>query len=96
MEDKITELLKSKKVDHVILPGGCTKYIQAPNGSWNKPFKAACTKKYDEWLGTVGIHKETAAGNSRAAPRGPFYSRFLMHGWIYQQRSLRSLPEAVL
>ena len=45
MEDKITESLKSKKVDHVILPRGCTKYIQAPDGSWNKPFKAACTKK---------------------------------------------------
>lgn len=69
MEDKITESLKSKKVDRVIVPGGCTKYIQAPDVSWNKPFKAVCTKKYDEWLGTVGIHEETAAGNLRAPPR---------------------------
>jgi len=28
-----------------------------------------CTEKYDEWLGTVGIHKERAAGNLRAPPR---------------------------
>ena len=29
IEDTITEALKSKKIDCVILPGGCTKYIQA-------------------------------------------------------------------
>lgn len=28
-----------------------------------------CTKKYDECLETVQIHKETAAGNLRALPR---------------------------
>ena len=33
--------LKAKKVDRVIVPGGCTKYIQAPDVSWNKPFKAS-------------------------------------------------------
>ncbi|CAH3162370.1 unnamed protein product [Porites lobata] len=48
---------------------GCTKYIQAPDLCWNKPFKAACTEKYDEWLGSVGIHEETAAGNLKAPPR---------------------------
>ena len=69
MEDNITESLKSKKSDLVTVPGGCTKYIQAPNVSWNKPFKSSCTEKYDEWLGTVGINEETAVGNLRAPPR---------------------------
>ena len=64
-----TESLKAKKVDRVIVPGGCTKYIQVPDVSWNKPFKASCTEKYDEWLGTVRIHKETAAGNLKVPPR---------------------------
>ena len=76
MEDKITESLKSKKVYSVIVPMGCTKYIQAPDVSWNKLFKAACTEKYDEWLGTEGIHDETAAGKWRAPP-----SRAILH-WI--------------
>ncbi|CAH3036731.1 unnamed protein product, partial [Pocillopora meandrina] len=40
-----------------------SRYIQAPDVCWNKLFKAACTEKYDEWLSTPGIHKETAAGN---------------------------------
>lgn len=35
MEDKITESLESSKVDLVIVPGGCTKYIQAQDISWN-------------------------------------------------------------
>ena len=52
----------------MIVPGGCTKYIQAPDVSWNKPFKASRTEKYDEWLATVGIHEETAAGNLKAPP----------------------------
>ena len=47
-EDKITESLKSKKVHRVIVPRGCTKCIQAPDVSWNEPFKAACTEKY-QW-----------------------------------------------
>ena len=71
MEDSITESLKYKKTDRVIVPGarGCTKYIQAPVISWNKPFKSSWTEKYDEWLGTVGINEETAARNLRAPPR---------------------------
>ena len=46
IEDSANESLKAKKVDRVIVPGGCTKYIQAPDASWNKPFKASCTEKY--------------------------------------------------
>ena len=66
MEDSV---IKSLKVDTVIVPGGCTKYIQASDVLWNKPFKEACTETYDDWIGTVGIHSETAAGNLRAPPR---------------------------
>ena len=36
IEDTVTEALKSKKINRVIVPGGCTKYIQAPDVSWNK------------------------------------------------------------
>ena len=69
IEDSANESLKAKKVDRFIVPGSCTKYIQSPDVSWNKPFKASCTEKYDEWLGTIGIQEETAAGNLKAPPR---------------------------
>ena len=80
MEDSITESLKSKKIDRVIVPGGCTKYIQAPDVSWNKPFKSSCTEKYDEWLGTIGINEETAAGNLRALPRRAIL-QWILYAW---------------
>ena len=42
--------LNTKKIDVVIVPGGCTKYIQAPDVSWNKTFKAHFTERYDDLL----------------------------------------------
>ena len=75
MEDSITESLKSNKIDRVIVPGGCSKYIQAPNVSWNKPFKSLCTEKYNEWLGTVGNNEENAAGNLSAPQDELYYNR---------------------
>ena len=44
--DSIKGELASSKIDPVIIPGGCTKYIQAPDVVWNKPFKAKVTEKY--------------------------------------------------
>ena len=57
--DSTKQELRLRKVDTVIIPGGRTKYIQAPNVSWNKPFKQNITEKYDEWM-AKGIHEYTA------------------------------------
>ena len=40
-------------VDSVIIPGGCTKYIQARDLCLNKPFKARMAELYDQWLSEV-------------------------------------------
>ena len=76
--DSVIKSLHAKKVDTVIVSGACTKYIQAPDVLWNKPSKEACTEKYDDWMGTAGIHSETAAGNLRAPLR-----KTVIH-WILQ------------
>ena len=47
MTDSVRKGLKKMNVDSVIIPGGCTKYIQAPDVCWNKPFKARMTELYD-------------------------------------------------
>ena len=60
--------LKAKKINTVLASNSCTKYIQAPDVRWNKPFKAICTEKYNEWLKTVGVHQETDAGNLKPPP----------------------------
>ena len=54
--------LKAKKIDTILISGGCTKYIQAPGVNWDKLFKAICTEKYHEPLEAVRIHQETDLG----------------------------------
>ena len=54
------------KIDTVIVPGNCAKYVQAPDFSWNKTFKANCAEKYDDWLVTEKVNNETEAGNLKA------------------------------
>ena len=66
--ETVKQELRTSKIDPLIIPGGCTKYIQAPDVVWNKPFKANVTEKYDEWMAGEA-HSFTAAGNMRAAPR---------------------------
>ena len=56
--------LKEMNVDSVIIPGGCTRYIQVPDVCWNKPFKARMTKLYDQWF-CEGVHQFTEGGNMK-------------------------------
>lgn len=69
IEDSASKSLKNKNIDAVLVPGGCTRYIQAPDVSWNKPFKQHCTESYDEWLASTGLMEETACGNLKPPPR---------------------------
>ena len=69
MEQTVSKDLKAKKIESVIIPGGCTKYLQAPDVSWNKPFKAKVAEEYEEWLSTVGINRVTDEGNLKSPER---------------------------
>ena len=64
----VKEALAKMKVDQAIVPGGCTRYIQAPDVSWNKLFKALVTEQYDEWIAS-SVQEYTEAGNIRPPPR---------------------------
>ena len=56
------------RIDDAVIPGGCTRYIQAPDVFWNKPFKGCIMEFYDEWI-TSGVHYYTEAGNMKPALR---------------------------
>ena len=66
--DSVKKVLSYSKVDSIIIPGGCTKYLQTPDVSWNKTFDAKVTEFYDERL-SKGIHEFTGMGNLEAPPR---------------------------
>ena len=68
MMDSVKEAVKTSNSDLVIVPGGCTKYIQAPDVCWNKPFKEFIGTKYDHWM-AEGVHQYTEAGNMKPPPR---------------------------
>ena len=57
--------LKQSKVDMAVIPGGCTGVIQAPDVSWNKPFKAALTEEFNHFM-EFGEKSYTKGGNMRA------------------------------
>ena len=64
----VKQKLLTSKIHPLIIPGGCTKYIQAPDVSWNKPFKANVTEKHDGSM-VAEAHSFTPAGNMRAPSR---------------------------
>ena len=81
MTEPVKQLLKEMRIDDALIPGGCTKYIQAPDVFWNKPFKGRIMEFYDEWLAS-GMHYYTEAGNMKPA------SRRLIVTWILEAWNL--------
>ena len=77
--DSTREELRLSKVDPVIIPGGYTKYIQAPDVSWNKAFKLYITEKYDDWM-AKGIHEFTANGNLKGPSRKTLI-KWILDSW---------------
>ena len=68
LTDDVNKSLTKPKIESVIILGGCTKYIQAPDVVWNKPFKGKIQEFYDNWLAD-GKHEYTNAGNMKPVPR---------------------------
>jgi hypothetical protein len=63
---KVKDEMKKLKVESVMIPGGCTRYIQAPDVSWNWPFKNKIKEQYNEWLS--GDTPKTKYGNPAPPP----------------------------
>ena len=67
LTDSVKELMSKGKIDQVIIPGGATGHIQAPEVSWNKPMKDKLRELYDQWM-EEGPHATTKGGNMRGPP----------------------------
>ena len=71
------------KIDQAIIPGGCTKFIQAPDVVWNKPFKAVCTEKYNQSLQKKESTMKPWKAISRHHLGNELHSGFWSHGHPY-------------
>ena len=65
LTDTAKKLVKSKKTDMEVIPGGLTSVLQPLDVSLNKPFKDSMRTKWSEWMAS-GQQTYTAAGNMRA------------------------------
>ena len=55
-------------VHNAVVSGGCTKYVQAPDVSWNQPFKVAITRFFEDWMADSSSIELTRGGNPRPPP----------------------------
>ncbi|KAM3616613.1 uncharacterized protein V6R79_020854 [Siganus canaliculatus] len=60
------ELKRGYNMSTAVIPGGCTKYIQAPDVVWNQPFKASLRDSYNKWMAGDTDKEYTKGGNVRA------------------------------
>ena len=67
LTDNVKKALTKSETEAVIVPGGCTKYIQVPDVVWNKPFKRRIEEFYNDWLAN-GKHKYMDTGNMKSMP----------------------------
>jgi hypothetical protein len=63
IQDSVKERVRKLKTDMAVVPGGCTSLVQAPDVSWNKPFKAHYQELYEEWLADEQPKPCTKGGN---------------------------------
>lgn len=82
IEDSITHALQSKKIDRIIVPGWCTKYIQALDICWN--IIQGCWHWKVWWM--VGY-----CGNSRrnSCESTPEKNHFAVYSWFLSRATHR-------
>ena len=79
---------KKLRLHTAVVPGGCTKFIQAADVVWNASFKSKMRSHYDTWLADPACHEYTRGGNLRAP------SRALLCEWV--NSSWDSVPDAIV
>lgn len=76
------------KLHTAIVPGGCTRYIQAADVVWNSTFKSHLRQYYDLWLADSSKHEYTKGGNLKSP------SRSLLCEWV--KMSWDAVPTATV
>ena len=50
ISDTKAEMKTGYNITTAVIPGGCTKYVQAPDVMWNQPFKQSLHDAYYQWM----------------------------------------------
>eukprot|EP00117_Sycon_ciliatum_P032257 scpid93390/ scgid25053/ Pogo transposable element with KRAB domain len=68
------------KIHSAVVPGGCTKYAQAPDVSWNIPFKAAISRSHEDWMAS-DVEKEVTCGGNPRPPPIAMHLQWVVDAW---------------
>ena len=79
LTDEVKKSLTKCKTESVVVPGGCTTYIQAPDVVWNKPLKGKIQEFYGDWLAN-GKHEYANTGNMKPVPRRLIFD-WVINAW---------------
>ena len=74
------------KTDDALIPGGCTKYGQAPDVVWNKLFKGHIMESYDEQLAS-SVYQHIEAGNMKPATQH-LVVEWVLESWNQLKKNL--------
>jgi Tc5 transposase DNA-binding domain/DDE superfamily endonuclease len=74
------ELKHGYNLTTAVIPGGCTKFLQAPDVCWNKPFKNKLHELYDSWMAGDEDKEYTKTGNMKA-PSFELMLRWIKLAW---------------
>ena len=80
LSEETKAVLAELKVHNAVVPGGCTKYVQAPDVSCNQPFKAAITRFHEDWMADGSGIEMTRGGNPRP-PHMATYLQWVVDAW---------------
>uniref|UniRef100_A0A915CYY7 DDE-1 domain-containing protein n=1 Tax=Ditylenchus dipsaci TaxID=166011 RepID=A0A915CYY7_9BILA len=72
--------LHRQRLHTAVIPGGCTKFIQPADVSWNAPFKAKFQRLYNNWIANEDRMEWTANGNPRP-PAMNVYLDWICEAW---------------
>uniref|UniRef100_A0A0K0DZW9 HTH CENPB-type domain-containing protein n=1 Tax=Strongyloides stercoralis TaxID=6248 RepID=A0A0K0DZW9_STRER len=78
--------LKELQIDSVVIPGGCTKFIQAADIYWNAPFKAKIRQFYEDWI--VHGEKSYTKSENMKRPSMNIYLQWIVDAWEELSREL--------
>ena len=79
LSEETKAVLAELKAHNAVVPGGCTKYVQAPD-IWNQPFKAAITRFHEDWMADGSGIELTRGGNPRPPPMA-IYLQWVVDAW---------------
>ena len=80
LSEETKAVLAELRVYNAVVPRGCTKYVQAPDVSWNQSLKAAITRFFEDWMADGSGTELTRGGNPRPPLMGT-YLQWVVDAW---------------